>query len=197
MVLLEFRGGLAFRYLLPRRQRMQGPSISLVRDLLLRRSFFFGHLSSLAPDRLGRRNSLYRPRRSCRHSVLLAHHNPRRAPRPLKRTPHSDSRSLPHNWGMKPAIVDATKIAIQVRTRLKPEVHFLPSVLTPQGGGRPPDRVHSTPPTNTPIVDTVGVTEISPKRCSILRPGAEHVRPCSVLDITVSNAQSFEIQIVQ
>jgi hypothetical protein len=25
---------------------------------------------------------------------------------------------------MKPAIVDATKIAIQVRTRLKPEVHF-------------------------------------------------------------------------
>ena len=61
MVLLEFRSGLAFRYLLPRRQRMEGPSIKLVRDLLLRRSFFFGHRSSLAPDRPGRRNSSYRP----------------------------------------------------------------------------------------------------------------------------------------
>ena len=61
MVLLEFRGGLAFRYLLPRVQRMERPSISLVRDLLLRRSFFFGHRLSLAPDRPGRGNSLYRP----------------------------------------------------------------------------------------------------------------------------------------
>jgi hypothetical protein len=62
--------------------------------------------------------------RSCYHSVLLAHHNPTKAPRPLNSTPHSDSRSAPHNSGMKPAIVEATKIAIHVRIGLKPEVHF-------------------------------------------------------------------------
>jgi hypothetical protein len=58
------------------------------------------------------------------HSVLLAHHNPTKAPRPLNNTPHSDRRSAPHNSGMKPAIVDPTKIAIHVRIGLRPEVHF-------------------------------------------------------------------------
>ena len=54
------------------------------------------------------------------HSVLIAHHNPAKAPRPLNNTPHSDSRSAPHNSGMKPAIVDATKTAIHVRIGLRP-----------------------------------------------------------------------------
>ena len=34
-VFLKFRSGLAVRYCLPRRQRVEGPSIGLVRDLLL------------------------------------------------------------------------------------------------------------------------------------------------------------------
>jgi hypothetical protein len=57
----------------------------------------------------------------CSHPVLLANHNPTRAPTPLNATPHSDSSSAPHNSGMKPAIVDATKIAVHVRTS-KPEI---------------------------------------------------------------------------
>src|SRR5882672_1369347 len=48
MVCLEFRGGLTVRYCLPRRQRMEGPSIGLVRDLLLRRSFLFAHFLALS-----------------------------------------------------------------------------------------------------------------------------------------------------
>jgi hypothetical protein len=43
MVLLEFRGGLAVRYLLPRRQRMEGSSIRFVRELLFRRPLPFAH----------------------------------------------------------------------------------------------------------------------------------------------------------
>lgn len=34
---------------------------------------------------------------------------------PLNTTPQSDSMSSPHNSGMKPPMVDAIKIAIQVR----------------------------------------------------------------------------------
>jgi hypothetical protein len=43
VVVLKRRFGLAVRYSLPRRQRVKGPSIGLVRDLLLCRSFFFAH----------------------------------------------------------------------------------------------------------------------------------------------------------
>ena len=57
-------------------------------------------------------------------SVLIAHDNPTNAPRPLNSTPHNDSRSAPHSSGIKPATVDATKIAIHVRIDLKPHVHF-------------------------------------------------------------------------
>ena len=34
-IFLKFRSGLALRYGLPRRQRVEGPTIGLVRDLLL------------------------------------------------------------------------------------------------------------------------------------------------------------------
>jgi hypothetical protein len=43
VILLKFWSSLAVRYRLPRRQRVKGPSIGLVRDLLLRRSFLFAH----------------------------------------------------------------------------------------------------------------------------------------------------------
>jgi hypothetical protein len=51
----ERRSGLAIRYRLPRRQRVKGPSIGLVRDLLLRRSFLFAHRFAFSPSSTSRR----------------------------------------------------------------------------------------------------------------------------------------------
>ena len=43
---------------------------------------------------------------------------------PLNKIHHSESRSAPYNSGTNPAIVDATKIAIQIRTASKSGMSF-------------------------------------------------------------------------
>jgi hypothetical protein len=50
VVFVERWISLAVRYRLPRGQRVKGPSIGLVRDLLLRRSFLFAHFFAFGPS---------------------------------------------------------------------------------------------------------------------------------------------------
>src|SRR5438045_2753326 len=72
---------------------------------------------------------------------------------PLNKIPHSESRSAPHNSGTNPAIVDATKIAIQVRTASKSGTSFFylqPQLYKPSDGfgKRRLVRLHASPSHN-------------------------------------------------
>jgi hypothetical protein len=87
VVCLKFWLGLMVRYRLPQRQRIESPSIGLVRDLLLGRSLRFDHFAFAFPF-------AFSPSANC-SSLLFSqnYHSPRTSPLPKRRLAQTRSRA--------------------------------------------------------------------------------------------------------